>query len=300
MSSFENALKSIIESAAKDFDDTVDRDPTVTSVEDGTARGDYLDSILAQQRVQRDQLWKQLHELEDQYRERGLDNMYDTSHEDKKLSVLRHEEKELRSELNKQVEGVEDIAQSEEPISELQFKEELDTNVNSLRDTLAFLQKELEDAQESLEREQVSLQESGQITETLQKKLEKLEDSAGSMDPGREKRDQFAALNDTYRGVIEHLIDFLDEFYPPHPVDRVNNEILDSRRSRNEREEMCELKFIVEDLMNLLVVQPDNPYMRLEPGTFWTPYIDTLVKAGVAKRHPEDHHMLRLVDFREK
>ena len=63
MSSFENALKSIIESAAKDFDDTIDRDPTVTSVEDGTARGDYLDSILAQQRVQRDQLWKQLHEV---------------------------------------------------------------------------------------------------------------------------------------------------------------------------------------------------------------------------------------------
>ena len=57
--------------------------------------------------------------------------------------------------------------------------------MNSLRDTLAFLQKELEDAQESLEREQMSLQESGQITETLQKKLEKLEDSAGNMDPRR-------------------------------------------------------------------------------------------------------------------
>lgn len=35
----------------------------------------------------------------------------------------------------------------------------------------------------------------------------------------REKRDRFAALNDTYRGVIEHLIDFLDEYYPPHAVD---------------------------------------------------------------------------------
>lgn len=81
--------------------------------------------------------------------------------------------------------GVEDIAQVEEPISELQFKEELDTNVNSLRDTLAFLQKELEDTQEALEREELSLQESGQITETLQKKLEKLEESAEKMDPGR-------------------------------------------------------------------------------------------------------------------
>lgn len=62
MASFENVLKSIIESAAKDFDETVDRDPTIPSVEDGTARGDYLDSILAQQKEQRAQLWKQLHE----------------------------------------------------------------------------------------------------------------------------------------------------------------------------------------------------------------------------------------------
>lgn len=35
----------------------------------------------------------------------------------------------------------------------------------------------------------------------------------------RQKRDRFAALNDTYRGVIENLIDFLDEYYPPHAVD---------------------------------------------------------------------------------
>ncbi|CDS08017.1 hypothetical protein LRAMOSA01966 [Lichtheimia ramosa] len=300
MASFENVLKSIIESAAKDFDETVDRDPTIPSVEDGTARGDYLDSILAQQKEQRAQLWKQLHELEDQYRERGLSTMYDASHEDKRLSILRHEEKELRIELNKQVESVEDIAQEEEPISELQFKEELDTNVNSLRDTLAFLQKELEDTQEALEREELSLQESSQITETLQKKLEKLEESTENMDPGRQKRDRFAALNDTYRGVIENLIDFLDEYYPPHAVDRVDNERLSDIRARNEKEEMCELKFIVEDLMNLLVVQPDNPYMELEPGTYWTPYIETLIKAGIAKRHPEEPRKLRLVDFREK
>lgn len=52
--------------------------------------------------------------------------------------------------------------------------------------------------------------------------------------------------------------------------------------------------------MNLLVVQPDDPYMKLEPGTYWSPYIETLIKAGIAKRHPEEPKMLRLVDFREK
>lgn len=57
--------------------------------------------------------------------------------------------------------------------------------MENLRDTLAFLQKEYEDTQESLEREGMSLQESGRITEELQKKLEKLENSAGTMDPGR-------------------------------------------------------------------------------------------------------------------
>lgn len=40
--------------------------------------------------------------------------------------------------------------------------------------------------------------------------------------------------------------------------------------------------------------------MELEPGTYWTPYIETLIKAGIAKRHPEEPRKLRLVDFREK
>lgn len=76
MSSFENLLRSIIQSAAKDFDETVDRDPTVTSAEDGTARGDYLDSILAQQKAQRDQLWKQLHEVRAYTLNDALFNVY--------------------------------------------------------------------------------------------------------------------------------------------------------------------------------------------------------------------------------
>lgn len=60
---------------------------------------------------------------------------------------------------------------------------------------------------------------------------------------------------------------------------------------------MCELKFILEDLMNLAVINPSDPYLRLEKGTYWTPYIETIVKAGIAVRHPEDSFRIRLVDF---
>lgn len=50
--------------------------------------------------------------------------------------------------------------------------------------------------------------------------------------------------------------------------------------------------------MNRAFSNPDNPYIELVPGTYWTPYIQALSNAGILKYHPEDSSQVRLEDFR--
>ncbi|KAF9321498.1 hypothetical protein BG003_001620 [Podila horticola] len=58
-----------------------------------------------------------------------------------------------------------------------------------------------------------------------------------------------------------------------------------------------QLKNILEDIMNLSVSSPGDPYLVLEPGSYYPPHIEQLINAGVAVRHPRDAQRLRLVDF---
>jgi centromere protein K len=49
--------------------------------------------------------------------------------------------------------------------------------------------------------------------------------------------------------------------------------------------------------MNHAYASLDDPYIELEPGTYYSPYIQTLLKGGIIKYHPEDSRRVRLNDF---
>lgn len=49
--------------------------------------------------------------------------------------------------------------------------------------------------------------------------------------------------------------------------------------------------------MNQTYSNPNNPYLKFDPGKVWNPYVETLIRAGIAKRHPNDANMLKLVEF---
>lgn len=50
--------------------------------------------------------------------------------------------------------------------------------------------------------------------------------------------------------------------------------------------------------MNQAFSTPENPYIKLVPGTYWTPYIQTLANAGILRYHSKDSTLVRLEDFR--
>jgi len=58
------------------------------------------------------------------------------------------------------------------------------------------------------------------------------------------------------------------------------------------------LKSLLEDLMNLAVTKPSDPYVSLQLSTkHWPPHVELLIRAGIAVKHPKDGSRLRLVEF---
>jgi centromere protein K len=49
--------------------------------------------------------------------------------------------------------------------------------------------------------------------------------------------------------------------------------------------------------MNQAYSNPDDPYLEFDPDKVWSPYVGTLIRAGIAKRHPNNANRLKLVDF---
>jgi centromere protein K len=49
--------------------------------------------------------------------------------------------------------------------------------------------------------------------------------------------------------------------------------------------------------MNRTYTNPSNPYITFDPERVWPPYVETLIRAGIAKRHSNDANMLKLIEF---
>ena len=56
------------------------------------------------------------------------------------------------------------------------------------------------------------------------------------------------------------------------------------------------LKDLLENLMNLTVGHTGDPYLQLG-ANHWKPYVELLIRAGIAIKHPKDGSRLKLVEF---
>ncbi|NXY45495.1 CENPK protein, partial [Ceuthmochares aereus] len=73
-----------------------------------------------------------------------------------------------------------------------------------------------------------------------------------------------------------------------------------SKRKKKPSEEpdvkLITLKEILMLLMKKSMETPHEPYIRVN-DSFWPPYIELLLRSGIALRHPEDPNRLRLENF---
>jgi len=174
-------------------------------------------------------------------------------------------------------------------------KKHLMGTTEQLESTYTYLQQELSQAKEQLTSQQQILQELQDVRDALTKKLIEVETAKDSTEsPVSKLREEYHEINERYRRTMNDLHDFLDETYPPKSV-RL------SSRGTSGGSQIMEVEFSLKDLLlELMNASYNTPgaYLRLEEGTYWPPYIETLIKARIVVRHPNDGSKLKLEDYR--
>ncbi|KAM3582460.1 hypothetical protein VKS41_005104 [Umbelopsis sp. WA50703] len=188
-----------------------------------------------------------------------------------------------------------DILDKDEGLKELLAKKHLIGTTVEIGQALSLLQQELAAAKEQLSEQQEMLQEHQQVRDALTKKLIDVEAAIDSEEsPIGKLREEYRDMNASYRRIMNSLHDFLDQTYPPKSV-RI------SARGPPGGPEDMEVEFSLKDLLMELMnasYNSPNSYLRLEEGTYWPPYIETLIKARIVVRHPTDATKLKLEDYR--
>ncbi|KAG2210623.1 hypothetical protein INT46_005299 [Mucor plumbeus] len=293
MSQFERALQSIIAQATQSYKETATNDPIVQSSDDRTARGEQLDRILEAQQLEKKRLWDRLYELENNQINNQANSVFNNKSDAvstkarKQLQALMYEHREINNLVASEMEKIDTIELPEDSILEIEFREDLDKQIKQYAEVNEFVKKQLDDITHTLRKETIILSECEDVYSALKNTERDLAQEAYLQTYPDQLREEQALWDSLYKKDTHDLIDFLDEFYPPHPVDNAG-----------ELGEECELKGLLEDLMNQSVDSPDNPYIELIPGTFWSPYVQTLVKAGIVEYHPTDSTLVRLHDFK--
>ncbi|CAO3625038.1 unnamed protein product [Cunninghamella blakesleeana] len=291
---FEDKFREIVLKSASQFDEIAISETRVDSEDNHTSLGKKLEDILLIQKQQREELWAELNKLEEECQNKNITAVFgdSLSLEKRKLALCVHEEAVLTEELNYQEKGIDIINQSDPvEVTEIQYRKRMQNLINDLRETKSFMESQLIEVKSTYEREEIILKECHQLHESLneaiiQQRLIKNDENGSS-----ENQDKLVRLRERYQRIMDFLVEFLDEHYPPHFVDGVD------LTSDPNPDLLCELKYILEDLMNRAVVNPTNSYITLEKGTFWSPYIETLVKGGIAERDPNNYLRIRLSDF---
>ncbi|XP_029114998.1 centromere protein K isoform X2 [Scleropages formosus] len=155
---------------------------------------------------------------------------------------------------------------------------------NKLKEVLKSEQKWLE------EKREVLMAVTEQVT-ALQQENDKLSETSVLHD----MKKKIQKVKEYQDHLLDTLSDVLEEHFPlPQQAGNTNKKKKNS--SMEPRKDLISLHNILELLMNKTVETPHEPYVVIDE-TFWPPYIEMLLRYGIASRHPDDYCRIRLEAF---
>ncbi|XP_066037308.1 centromere protein K isoform X3 [Chamaea fasciata] len=175
-------------------------------------------------------------------------------------------------------------------------KEELQKVKNDLEMVLLAVQSKNKQLEEDLKREEQWYEQQKQMLDTLNKMEEEANTQVEQLSTKRESDElekKILKVRTYKRELLDALGDFLDEHFP-QPEEGENTE--KKNFSAEPAVELITLKDILEILINKLMSTPHEPYVTINES-FWPPYIELLLRYGIALRHPEDSNRMRLQAF---
>ncbi|KAI1896834.1 hypothetical protein AGOR_G00098940 [Albula goreensis] len=177
-------------------------------------------------------------------------------------------------------------------------KEELLQVNKQLEMVLSCTQAKRDKLKDLLKSEEQWLEDKKEVLRAATEKVTALKDENDRLSEKgvlQDMKKKIQRVKDYNDGLLETLSDILAEHFPlPHP------EVNTNKRSKNiltePRVDLVSLHDMLELLMKKAVETPHEPYVQLNES-FWPPYIEMLLRYGIASRHPEDCFKIRLEAF---
>ncbi|XP_014820409.1 PREDICTED: centromere protein K [Calidris pugnax] len=242
-------------------------------------------------------IWKHMEKHQSKLLLLGTEAMLES---DVKLCMLMMRVKALMAEYHQWQNRSPDLISTNPDVLLELGKEELQKVKNDLEMVLSIVQLKNKKLEEDLKREQQWHKEQELILDTLtgieeetKIKIQQLPKTSLTARAFQELQNKVSKL----RMYKEELLDALGEFLEEHfPLPESDGSAKKENSSEEPDVELITLNEILEILIGKLMNTPHEPYVTID-DSFWPPYIELLLRYGIALRHPEDPNRMRLEAF---
>ncbi|XP_061475233.1 centromere protein K isoform X2 [Rhineura floridana] len=264
--------------------------PTITST--------LLSSESAKEQLLEDceELWKQMEECQNRLMLQETETLPGS---DPKLSLLMKKVKALTAELNQWQKRKPEILTMNPDVLVALGRDQLQKLNHDLEMVLSTVHAKNTKLKQDLVREQQWLEEQQQLIDSLNQTEEEISNQVIQFSEKRafqELKSKMLKIKAYKDKILNALGEFLEEHFPlPEDAGTAKKK----RRSSEEPDvQLITLHEVLESLIHKLINTPYDPYITIT-ASVWSPYIELLLRYGIALRHPEDPHRIRLENFHQ-
>ncbi|KAK1171657.1 centromere protein K-like [Acipenser oxyrinchus oxyrinchus] len=264
---------------------------------DITSNAAVSESALEELLSECEEKWKELEELQNKVTLTETDTLEDTGYE---FSQLMTRVKALTAELNQWQKKEPELLSKNNDVLVAVGKEELQRVNKELEMVLSCCQTKNEKLNKDLKSEQKWLEEQEELLKAVTDKAAELQNEVMEFSESRAMQELKVKINKViaYRKkLLENLGEFIEEHFPL-PQQQRNARKKDKNVPQEPTADLISLHEILELLMNKILQTPHEPYLTID-NTFWPPYVEMLLRYGVALRHPEDPNRIRMEAFHQ-
>ncbi|XP_054842910.1 centromere protein K [Eublepharis macularius] len=239
-------------------------------------------------------IWKQVEECQNKLTFQEIETVPAT---DPKLSLLLHRMKALTAEFNQWQKRTPEIITTNPDVLVALGKDQLQRLDHDLEMILSTVHAKNKKLNEDLLREQQWLEEQQQLIDCLDQTEKEISNQVVQFSEKRafqELKSKMLKIKAYKEELLNALGEFVEKHFPLPEDDGIQKK--KTRSSREEDVQLITLHEILESLINTLINKPHDPYVTIN-NSFWSPYIELLLRYGIALRHLEDPSRIRLENF---
>ncbi|KAM8960851.1 centromere protein K [Pelodytes ibericus] len=262
-----------------------------------TAKEQILEDAKEELVQQCEDVWGQIQECQSRLMLTTTETLPES---DVQLHLLMTQVKALHAEYEQWQKRSPEIISKNQDVLLASGKEELEKTDRDLEMMLSSVRAKNKELQKDLEKEQYWMEGQQQLVDALTARLDELKTQATGFSEKRvfqDLADKLVKVRAYKEELLTSLGVFLEEHFPL-PVQEIKGSKKKPRLSAESTVQWITLHEILEILINKMMSTPHDPYVVTDQQ-YWPPYIEMLLRYGIALRHPEDSNRIRLEAFHQ-